>query len=402
MASQPTSGVAQALRVILPVMLTLAVPAKTKNMINYWGAEVTVFYLLIVIMRMILSSKFLHLAAVALVFGGCTSTVPVLPGQSFSLERTSTLHFKDGKRLTVRDASIKDDLLIYTTKLDGQEKWQRSYQPLSAVEKLRVTNRVKGALQGLGLGPVAGLSAGLLLGPIIYSLEPPCDFECYFDPGPVGTALILGVVGSFWGLILGPPMGVLVGAKQDFVFHDSTSSPKPRSRQSIVPDAVSQVSIPPSRVVSPDVAKVFISGSFAPKTFNGNYYSGGGKIGYDVNKSYLLYARFLAESLAGSGSPGRHMYEVMEFSILFGPRLLNKHGYLSAMVGGGIANTEMINFNSTTGETREKESSPSLAIDIEAIKFLGENFGFGLTGFGNLNLASSTSGIMLSVQIRGF
>jgi hypothetical protein len=150
--------------------------------------------------------------------------------------------------------------------------------------------------------------------------------------------------------------------------------------------------------------RLFISGSFAPATLNGwDYISGGGKAGYLIGKKYFASVRYLAESTNRScwdcpGIPGRTLHEVLDISVLYGPCLLGKEGYFSALAGIGVANVEMVNYSPESGEIREKTANASLDFDVEAMKFLGNRFGIGLTGYGSVNPVSSIFGVMLSLQ----
>lgn len=155
--------------------------------------------------------------------------------------------------------------------------------------------------------------------------------------------------------------------------------------------------------------KIFLTGSFAPVTFHGtSYQSGAGKISYTPNKYFVSSIRYLAEA----ESPCQKMdckdypnnsttlHGINETSVVVGTIYKNTQGYLSCQAGIGGSFGQNILIDSIGAESRDRFKVISIPIDLEAMAYVGKYFGFGITGYGDINKKGNIFGIMGSIQLR--
>jgi len=155
--------------------------------------------------------------------------------------------------------------------------------------------------------------------------------------------------------------------------------------------------------------KLFLTGSFAPITFSGTEYeSGGAKISYAPGKYMSTSLRYLAEAESPCSkmdcrsyqNNSTYSHEISELSLLGGPILKMEHGYLASLIGIGGISGQKIKIDSVGSESRIRYKNISLPLDLEAMLYISEYFGVGITGYGDFNKENDIFGVMGSIQIR--
>ena len=149
-------------------------------------------------------------ALVAALAGGCTSTHWIRrPATAAELE---TWMPRQRDRVTLLHAGSEGETapLVEVSKLRGYE----------------VKNRGRGALEGLGLGILAGALAGFAVG-ASFGSDGPCtndDGGCVmFSASDKGFAL--GLIGALVGSAVGPLIGFAAGHTNRYVFSDAAARP---------------------------------------------------------------------------------------------------------------------------------------------------------------------------------
>ncbi len=158
------------------------------------------------------------LAGLLLLWGlsGCATTTVVRPGEAFHLPGSAVAVTRDGRNLEFASALRVGDCLY----LDRGSPDQRTVLPLGAVKEVIVRDPGLSALRGLIYGPLAGASAGFLLGLTpAGNCKPGTAGACIFG-GPGGMAFLGGLI----GLIYGPIHGAVAGRNQVYVFAPAASA----------------------------------------------------------------------------------------------------------------------------------------------------------------------------------
>jgi len=152
----------------------------------------------------------------------------VLRGRSVMIELFHSVEYQRGRGFRAENVRVGEDSTSFTL-LRGAKR--DSTLSTSAIDRITITRRLRGAFSGALVGFGAGFAAGAVLGAASY--EPSGD-DWGVGPGSSGGAAVWG--GVFMGII-GSGVGLIIGAVAgheevyDFVYrrpHDSSEFPQDR------------------------------------------------------------------------------------------------------------------------------------------------------------------------------
>ncbi len=176
--------------------------------------------------------------------GGCATRISVLRPPSAAQEtevneivanETLTLTIDDGRKLVCKDVRLAGSSVRFSQLHPDTSLWEPSplfetATSLASVRRIEISNRGRGALQGLGIGVGVGAALGASVGAIWEAaIGKECREYC-------GLALVMSTIGgAIIGFLIGPAVGAIADAPTIIEFHEKPTEIGPGSGRSPCP-----------------------------------------------------------------------------------------------------------------------------------------------------------------------
>lgn len=165
-----------------------------------------------------------------LMISGCTHTRVLPPDARAEINQrgqqsTATLKLNTGERITTRSLHFAPDVVSWVDPVTGRA----ASRTVTEIVSVQFTKRGRGALQGLGIG----LVAGVLIGAVVFVIDEhntdPCTEFCFFlDPSPGEAAVIGAVLVGVPSALLGAAIGGARGSREVFLVAPHPIEIRPR------------------------------------------------------------------------------------------------------------------------------------------------------------------------------
>jgi hypothetical protein len=145
-----------------------------------------------------------------------------------SLKTRGTSNFAEPKPIESKEDMVGRDTTkwVELQALGGKEEWILSAAPTASVKNISFRQHGRGALEGLGIGFLAGMVPGAVAGAVLagFSERSTCsDAGCFIPAAAIGALF----TGAAAGVLLGLPIGAAIGHRTTIEFDDSASPPRP-------------------------------------------------------------------------------------------------------------------------------------------------------------------------------